>query len=257
MKLTSQLRERGYDYILINKIFNMVFNLDRDKLINYKEKSSKENDKIYFKMLFDRNSFKFKEIFNKVFKDFKLKYPEFEKLKFTFVNKMQFNLSSLLVHNFKFPDSFKNNYKKCEDLNCKICIFSNSDFKILVKDQFFLPIWNFSSCDSLNCIYIIKCKLCNFFYIGQTNCIKKRIYKHLYDIKNFVPFEKNNTSVSIHFNLKYHIYQKHFSFFIYRNNLENLNQRLNLESFLINLFLKMKVNLINDCIPNMKTIYND
>jgi len=168
---------------------------------------------------------------------------------------MQYNLGSLLVHNFKLPNSFNCKYSICNNPDCITCKFANFDFKIYIRDNYFIPIWDNSNCGSENCVYIINCKLCNAFYIGQTKSIKKRIYKHIFDIKNFVPFRLNNTCISIHFNLKNHIFSRDFSFFIYRCNLEE-KFRYNLESFLINWFKKIQVYLINEFIPEIRTIFS-
>ena len=101
-------------------------------------------------------------------------------------------------------------------------------------------------------VLIIFCKYCSAFYIGQSIDLKDRIYNHIYKIKNFIPFETSNTCVSNHFNLKFHNYKFHFTFFIFRGNVNNFYERLNIESFLINLFLKLNLNVINDYIPNIK-----
>ena len=124
-----------------------------------------------------------------------------------------------------------------------------------LKEDFILPLFTNSSCDSKNLIYILFCNYCNFFYIGQTMDIKERIYKHLYDIRTFVPFSSRSTSVSIHFNLKNHCINN-FSFYIFRKDIEDLEVRLFNESFLINLCKKLGVNLINNHIPTIKNYYN-
>ncbi len=85
--------------------------------------------------------------------------------------------------------------------------------------------------------------------------IKKRIYKHLYDIITFIPFNDGITSVSIHFNLKYHDYKHHFSFFVLKKDIVNLEERLNREPFLINLCKKLGVKLMNDHIPIIKEYF--
>ena len=82
--------------------------------------------------------------------------------------------------------------------------------------------------------------------------IKKRIYKHIYDIKKFIPFNDNVTSVSIHFNLKYHNFKNHFTFFIFKKDILNLDERLNRESSFINMCKKLGVKLMNDLIPFIK-----
>ena len=114
---------------------------------------------------------------------------------------------------------------KCLIKNCKTCEFSNNRTFINLTNNFILPISENTSCNSKNVIYIIFCSFCNTFYLGQSNCLKDRIYSHIYDIRKFkYPF-KEFKSVAVHFNLKYHDYKKHFSFFVLRKDLENLDNR--------------------------------
>ena len=101
---------------------------------------------------------------------------------------MQNNLSSLLVHDFKFPSVSKNCYNSCRDLKCKTCIFSNQKEKIFLTENFILPIFSNSSCNSKDLIYFIFCSFCNTFYVGQTKNLKERMYKHIYDIKKFIAY---------------------------------------------------------------------
>ena len=132
------------------------------------------------------------------------------------VNKMQNNLLSLLVHHRKLSKpNIRFFYKRCSNTSCLICMFSNNDFFIKLKNNCIIPIQTFSSCDSKCALYILRCKLCSAIYVGQTNCIRNRIYTHLNSIKKFTPFEFNNTCVSTHFNRKPHNYLFHFSFYIF------------------------------------------
>ena len=43
---------------------------------------------------------------------------------------------------------------------------------------------NYFSCDSNNVIYILICKTCDNFYLGQTQDFKQRTAKHKSDVKN-------------------------------------------------------------------------
>ena len=97
----------------------------------------------------------------------------------------------------------------------------------------------------------------NFFYVGQSVNLKRRMYQHIYDIKTFSLFSTKNTSVSIHFNLLNHNHLKHFHFFVFRKDIENKDARLFTESFFIHLCKKLEVNIINDHIPIIKKYYNN
>jgi len=255
--IKEQLVKRGYDRAIINKIFTMVLRLDRDELIKYKNKKNIDFNKyFYIKSEFDSNILNFKNILLSAFEFFKKDNPKFKDNKLMIINSTQRNLSSILVHKFPLPIFYKRNYKKCKNDNCNTCIFAGYKNMIYLKENFILPILADGSCNSKNLIYIIFCKYCNFFYIGQTMDIKDRIYKHIYDIRKFEPFSNKCTSVSIHFNLKHHNYINHFNFFVFRSDIEDLEVRLFNESFLINLCKKLNINLINDHIPVIKNYYN-
>ena len=43
---------------------------------------------------------------------------------------------------------------------------------------------NYFSCDSKDIIYILICKTCDNFYLGETQDFKQRTPKHISDIKS-------------------------------------------------------------------------
>ena len=158
--------------------------------------------------------FNFNSILCKSFENFKIGKDYLEKFKLKIFNNYQNNIGSLFIHNFKFSSIKKTFYKKCLNRKCKTCKFANLEYYIQLKANFFLPIFDFSSCDSKNCVYLIKCKLCSAFYVGETNDIKQRMANHISKIKHFSPYEAaNHNATSVHFNLKEHFYLQHFSFF--------------------------------------------
>jgi hypothetical protein len=253
--LKNHLVKRGYNIYHLNKVFNMVFKLKRIDLLEYKDKSIINPDKIIFRNTFDKNILNFNSIFKESWENSFDKLPNFN---FFIINKMQNNLFSILVHEFRLPTINRNYYKICDNHNCNTCEFSDTKYFVDCLENFKLPILDHSSCNSENCVYIIHCKLCNSFYIGQTVKIKDRIYKHLYDIKKFVPYtsKQHNTSVSVHFNLRHHNFYRDFKFMIFKKDIMELRGRLKIESFLINIFKDLNLDLMNDHIPLIKTIYN-
>ncbi len=61
-------------------------------------------------------------------------------------------------------------------------------------------------------------------------------------------------NIAIHFNMENHIFERDFRFLIFRSDIKLLNERLNIESDLINIFKLNDINLINEYIPNNKYI---
>ena len=61
-------------------------------------------------------------------------------------------------------------------------------------------------------------------------------------------------AVSLHFNIKPHSLNHHFSFYILNEySVDNLEQRLNNEAFIINLFVKCGNTVMNEYIPPLKS----
>lgn len=255
--LKDQLIKRGYDGKELEKVFRMVSKLDRKKLLCYKERESRTNENIIiFKHEFDKSIKNFNEIFRSSFDKVFKNDDKLCNLDFLLVNKMQNNLKSILIHDFEIPSIEKNYYKRCNDLKCNICMFSTREYFIKLKN-ISLPICVDSNCSVENCVYIIKCNLCNAFYVGQTKSFKDRLRNHMTYIRHFKPFSgEYNSPVSIHFNLKNHNYLKQLSFYIIQKDILLLDNRLIIESFYINLFMKLGEVVLNDFIPKIETKFN-
>ena len=248
--LIKQLVKRNYDFETICKVSRMVGSLDREDILPYRDKKFNDYTKntIFFKLPFNFNYLNLEKLFNDSFK-LVSKSNFLENFKLKLIYTMQPNLSSLFVHNFKLLSSNSYNFSRCSNHYCLICPYSNSNCFIILNG-FYLPILSNSNCESENLIYIINCRLCNFYYVGQTKRIKRRMRDHL----NFCIFDNTFNSscrvVSWHFNKHRHNLNKDFNFFIFRENITELHLRLSIETQLITLFNRLRVKLMNDFIPD-------
>ena len=126
------LEKRGYNLKTLLKMVRTIGNISRDSLIPYKQKKEGINfdNTIILRLPFDYNfdilSFS-NELRTYIFNQFKMK-P-------FFIKKLQHNLSSLLVHNFKIKKFKAYGYKKCSE-NCSICRFG-CEKKVLVLENGF------------------------------------------------------------------------------------------------------------------------
>ena len=249
-KTIDQLVSRGYDKNEIQKISRSVANMDRIKLLPYKDKKNIVNkNSLIFSFPFETNVTKIKSSFYSAFNSISQKDYLKDK-KFLFINSMQQNLHSLFVHEHKLLNVAHFRYEKCSQKTCSLCAFSNSNSFILIKEKFYLPIMTNSNCKSKNIIYILTCKFCDTYYVGQSLCANTRLKSHIKAIR------KNRTSsncvcVHKHFNLPSHDTLKYFTFNIFNINIENKFRRLALESQLINLLVYLGVDIINDFIPDL------
>ena len=254
-KLTKQLIARGYDRLKIRKISRTIANIDRSKLLPYKIRVNKFSDRknqIFFKFPFDKNTESVKTALNSAYNSIS-STKELDNIKFKVINNMQNNLSSIFVHEFKVFANKKHFFRRCKDPGCSVCYYSNENYYILING-FYLPIMADSNCKSINIIYILTCKLCKSYYIGQSNSAGCRLKTHIRDCR------KNRTSsncvcVHKHFNSSDHGALKYFTFNIFNIDIKSLFKRLSLETQLIHLFLKLDAKVINIQIPNIYHLF--
>ena len=178
-------------------------------------------------MEFDLNYIFLKEHLLKAFNSLKEKYDHIKDFNLKIIFKTQTNLNSALVHN-RLSNITNTKFfkaKKCKKNNCYSCYFLNED-NFIKFNSFYLPIQDNTSCESIGVIYIIKCKLCPVFYIGETErTAVKRLNEHLYDIDKFTPYIMTSSPVAYHFNLKNHNKMDHLEFFILTDNINDINLR--------------------------------
>jgi hypothetical protein len=251
---TFELIKRGYSFKLLSSQSRMIGKIDRNDLIPYKNKKKFiDNKTIFLNVEFEKTLVNLKDIFIKTWKNTFLNHETLKDTKLIILNKMQLNLSSLMVHNFPYPKISIFSYKNCSDLNCFVCRFAINDSKICLNSNFYLPIENNSSCETIDCVYILCCTKCSYYYIGQTNCFKRRFNEHVNKIINFVPFVTRDSNVALHFNLAKHDYSQDLKFYIYKSDME-LSDRLKQETFLIHLFMNLDVKVLNELIPSIKNV---
>ncbi len=238
------------------KCARMVRNLDRDKIIPYKKKQNNSDyfEKLFFKLPFNFNYLNVEKFFHNYNKDSISFSSFFNNYSLKLIYNMNSNLSKLFIHNFPVnkPISFK--YTICSKRSCNYCFLANTNSYIKLNN-FYLPSMSNSDCKAINIIYIIYCSKCLYYYIGQTKNFKKRFNKHKQNIlkkENVINEEINDGKNLVeHFNLKDHCYKKHVKFFIYKTNVSDLSDRLNIENQLIHLFLKLNILILNEKITDM------
>ncbi len=253
--LVKQLMSRGYCYLNIMKSFLRIANTSRDSLIDYKVKNTANFSNhtfkpIYFNFPFDSNlnqdsiNKSFNTASNELFSN-----EKYSNNKLKVVNHMQKNFSLLLVHSSPIVCNKDYFFIKCYNKECKVCAFSNNA-SFLRLNEFFLPILCFSNCSTNNAIYIIKCSNCSSYYVGQTENIKRRLSTHISNcFYNTPPKNLNTACVVEHFNNGV-CSLNNFSFLVFRADIVNKYQRLNIETMLIHLFLDLSIKLLNDKIPD-------
>ena len=112
---------------------------------------------------------------------------------------MQTNFSALFVHNATLSSHNNHIFTKCKKSTCKICPFASID-PFLRLNEFYLPMFDYTSCSSGNAIYIIKFLLCDSYYIGQSTNCKHRLATHIRGSKLNITTFSSCTTVVNHFN---------------------------------------------------------
>ena len=238
-------------------------------------------------MSFDHNYLNLKEDTMYNFDKMKLQYEWLENFKINFTNSIMPNFKMLLIDNFNFKYNKNSFTRKCLTDKCKVCNYVTKT-SFLKLGNFKLPLKVDSNCKSKGIIYIITCKKCDVYYIGESGfSASERISQHLYDIRRFLPygtqssiiskvvsnFSKNHrpkrlikeknfnicifkplrkiTEVSEHFNLKGHNIYSHFKFCIFDKGLNDKETRLSVETDLMNI-VKLFKPIINKKVPSFK-----
>ena len=243
--------KKGYDRDIVYKTSRMISDLDRDKILPYKNKQNKADffEKLFFKLPFNFNYLNLDKFFYNYNKDSDYFSSFFNNYNLKLIYSMNSNLSKLLTHNFQKDKPISYKFSFCTKISCNYCPYANSKSYIKLN-KFFLPIMCNSNCRALNLIYIIYCKTCLCYYIGQTNNFRNRFSAHKRNIlinKTMINSDINDgVNLIEHFNQKDHDLRKNFGFFIFKTGIPDLNDRLNLENQLIHLFLTLKIPILND-----------
>ena len=251
-KLVYQLLNRGYNFTRLFSLVLSIGKIDRDKLIPYKNKidSIKPIKSFYFGSEFNKFFPDLNKLVLESFDSCKNKYNLFD-YKLQLYNSMPNNIFSIFVHfNYSNRSFFKNTIC-CNSPSCITCKFINSNYYISLKQNFFLPLQNNCSCESKNLVYIIKCKLCNEYYVGHTEkSARIRLKQHIRAIIKFKPYIHYTNEVGHHFNLYGHDYIRDFQFSIFKDNLKNKKNRLSVETDVIHIIKNFNYSIINKIIPN-------
>ena len=256
-RLIVQLLKRGYKFENLLKISLEIGNIDRNKLIPYKDKrqlSSKYSQGFKFIINYDLNYLDLKKDFFHCTTSLKEKFKWLDNYKFNALFSSSSNLNDIFINKGKIDANYSGTTLKCNSDNCNTCNFIYLN-NFIQKNSFKLPLLNNTNCESENVIYILICLRCEMYYIGQTGrSFKMRFNEHIRNIHSFKNLKKFNTEVSIHFNKKGHDYNRHIKFCIFNKNIDLLSDRLSMEADLINIFIFLKLNLINSFIPYIKEL---
>ena len=253
---SQEFIKKGYDQNNVHKCARMVSNLDRNSIIPYKKKLNKFDfyENLFFKLPFNFNYLNVEKFFQKYNKDSDCFSSFFNNYSLKLIYSMNSNLSKILTHNFPIDKHFSFKFTKCLKRSCNFCPLSNNN-SYLKLNNFYLPMMCNSNCRATNIIYIIYCSKCFHYYIGQTNNLRRRFNKHKNKIiRNDLRIDteiNDGRNVVKHFNTKDHCVKENFRFFIFKNNIEDLSDRLNIETQLIHLFLKLDIPILNEKITDM------
>jgi hypothetical protein len=258
--LVIQLVKRGYNFKSVNQIARRIGNRKRKELLPYKDKIKNDTDnKVLAFFKYNNNVREIKKNFVSSFEDLKINHESVQDKKLFFVNNVDNNIGSVLIHNHRIDNS-KYKYTKCLNDKCKICKYSTNSYFINMNN-FKLPILSNCTCESSNIVYIIECKYCCKYYIGESSRkATDRIREHKNGIKRFRKNININIAkldefneTAIHFNLSGHVLEKHFRFYIFKDKLIDINRK-STETDLLNIFIKLSVPILNKKINNVYTI---
>jgi hypothetical protein len=249
-QLIFQFYAKGYNFRKISHLANVVGGLNRKSLLKYKEKS---NNNLGENCAFVINKYdeSVKDINSLVYSTWNEMNNEITDFKFQLISTIYQNIKNILVFKGK-PNlfNFKTNYK-CKNNKCKVCDKLITSKYFLIKNCFTLPIIDNCSCDAENIIYLIACKKCHMFYIGESGrTVKTRFYEHLNNISNYKKFSVKKTEISMHFGQSDHDLDRDIGFAVLKKDVQDSFQRKSLEADIINIFKALNIRILNELQPN-------
>ena len=215
-EMKQSLLKCNYPEQLINDDIKKANSLCRYDLIHSTKASfsdKKENNIVYvssYNANYDNNQFLIRNCFQKL-KEHEPTYEIFNKFNVLFSKRQPPNLKSILT-NARLEVCETGEVNMCNKARCQLCsiiitgnhlIFQPTNFKFLIKSNM--------TCDTLNCIYAIKCQGCEKMYIGETNNLRLRtnvhrdhasknmglvgVSRHIYECTKAKPSDKNFKNV--------------------------------------------------------------
>jgi hypothetical protein len=244
----THLLQKGYDAISMNRLIFYIANVPRSSLLPYKKKNfpsskfSSDTNSIWFTTKFNYN-YNLDSLLNSSFQNLQSNNQIYSNLKLSTPKSVDNNLRMFFVFDTKLAFCIKK--FPCIPCNCKFCTFKSNIDYFNFQNGLSLPLLSDNSCLSVNCIYVLKCNLCNVFYIGETKDFKSRLRNHFKCIKNFKKFSLDKNEVSFHFSTLSHSIEN-LNWFIFKSNIHENNLRKSFEQQLIKIFQCCKNTIINE-----------
>ena len=165
----------------------------------------------------------------------------------SFATRRVFTLADLFVLNFEMLSSDETrkacSYSKCANTQCSICFFSRPGQYLNLKG-FPLFLKSAASCSATCCVYILHCRLCNIYFIGQTQSFPELL--QAMNPADMSAQGKQRFIVAEHFAQSFHNVHKHFSFWIFKDfQLHERTSRRDCESFLYSIFRKLDLKMLH------------
>lgn len=120
--------------------------------------------------------------------------------------KQKQNLKSILNNNKRTHNNQPAGTHKCNKPRCKTCPLIKADVALKTPNSPTLyKIQNFACCTTTHCIYILECKHCNSFYIGETTTsLRTRMNGHRHTVdshpNNILPVPSHARTHNLTFN---------------------------------------------------------
>ena len=230
------LNKCNYPNNVINTGFQKALAIPKDTLRKRKELTTNNVMKIPFISTYTPNSnhlFQSAKKITNILKENTKTSGIFKNVELINSRRQPFNLKSLLTSaKLNVPSEGEHGVTKCGAGRCLLC-------EVIIEDSYFrfnngkiFQIKCDMNCDTLNCIYVLKCLGCSKTYIGETSNLRSRINLHRNHIIHNVGL---NVSQHIHdcaSKLKYKFNVMPF----YKVNEDNCRLRKLKEQFFIKLF---------------------
>ena len=205
-ELRKHLTARGYKHEKITEAFEKVKDVDRDALLQYKEKNNKS--RIPFVVTYHPD---LKNLSSIIRKNWNLieNDPTLKKLFPTppvMAYRRPKNIKDILVRaTVNKTPSVPGGYQPCGRRNCMCCSAANTEntfTSYTTKEKY--TIYNTTNCKTKNSIYVLTCETCGLQYVGESETtFNKRLNNH----RSYYTTNKN-CPLTRHLRAKGHPFEK-------------------------------------------------
>ena len=180
-QLHQYLEECNYPVGIIIEGINKALNIPKEALRERKKDANADKDKIPFVTTYNpnyQNNFNVISLLTQKLKNNPQTEDSFKTASLINSRRQPHNLKRILTRAHFTNKTDVNSVSKCNDKKCQLCKIIIEGSSFVFNNGMTFKVNANMDCNTLNCIYVIKCVACSLTYIGETCNFRLRVNNH-------------------------------------------------------------------------------